>query len=355
MFDKLLTRILLLPVSLLFGVGVAIKSLLYGTGLLSGVTFSIPVINVGNLTVGGSGKTPHVEYLIRLLSPYIHIATLSRGYKRSTKGFLLARPGHTADHVGDEPLLFSRKYPHIAVAVSESRALGVPKLLQKLPQIQTIILDDAYQHRAIDPNYNILLTEFDDPFYRDWLLPSGRLREWRSAYKRADVIIVTKCPDQITAAQKESVIAGIRPLPQQRVFFTRYAYRDPYQMWASDHREAISDEHEVLLVCGIARTKYLLDYLHKVAGAVKMLQYEDHHVYSRYDLETIKKYYTHMTGPKRMILTTEKDAMRLEPHYGFLKEHALDVFILPVRVEFLFDDQNRFDNTIRNFLLQFKV
>ncbi|MDX1479019.1 MAG: tetraacyldisaccharide 4'-kinase [Saprospiraceae bacterium] len=355
MFDKLLLRILLLPASLLFGMGVAIKSMLYATGLLSGVSFSIPVINVGNLTVGGSGKTPHVEYLIRLLSPYIHVATLSRGYKRSTKGFLIAKPRHTAEHVGDEPLMYARKYPQITVAVSESRVLGVPKLLQTHPQIQTILLDDAYQHRAIEPNFNILLTEYDDPFYRDWLLPSGRLREWRSAYKRADVIIVTKCPAEISGDQKDKIITGINPLPAQRVFFTRYRYAVPYQMWAPQRREPITGEHEILLVCGIARTKYLLDFLHAHAGAVKMLQYEDHHVYSRYDLEMIKKYFAHMTGSRRMILTTEKDAMRLEAHYQFFRDHQLEVFILPVEVAFLFDDQNRFDNTIRNFLLQFKV
>ncbi len=212
MVDAWILRILLLPLSLLFGIGVAFKDALYATGLLKGVKYSIPLINVGNLTVGGAGKTPHVEYLIRLLSPYIHVAVLSRGYKRKTKGFLLSRPGFTTDQVGDEPLLYTRKYPQVTVAVSESRVVGVPKLLQARPQLRAIVLDDAYQHRAIEPNLNILLTEYDNPFYKDWLLPSGRLREWRYGYRRADLIIVTKCPADMTVAKRDEMIRAIKSM-----------------------------------------------------------------------------------------------------------------------------------------------
>jgi tetraacyldisaccharide 4'-kinase len=206
MVDKWILRILLSPLALLFGIGVAIKSLAYKSGLLKGVSFSIPVINVGNLTVGGSGKTPHIEYLIRLLSPYLPVGTLSRGYKRKTKGFMLIRPGFNSDQAGDEPLLYARKYPGIAVSVCESRSIGIPKLLQSRPQTRVVLLDDAFQHRAINPNLNILLTEYDEPFYKDWLLPAGRLREWRGGYKRADLIIVTKCPADLPSEERDKRI-----------------------------------------------------------------------------------------------------------------------------------------------------
>ena len=355
MVDAWILRVLLLPISLLFGIGVAIKEALYATGLLKGVKYSIPLINVGNLTVGGAGKTPHAEYLIRLLSPYLHISVLSRGYKRKTKGFLLSRPGFTSDQVGDEPLLFTRKYPQISVAVSESRVVGVPKLLQARPQTRAIILDDAYQHRAIEPNLNILLTEFDNPFYKDWLLPSGRLREWRFAYRRADLIIVTKCPPTLTRAEADAMIEKIKPKRDQKVFFSRYEYYTPYRMWNAELRTAITEQHEVLLLSGIARTGYLLDYLHSQAGAVKLLQFEDHHVYSRHDVEMIKKYFDNMAGEERMVLTTEKDAMRLEGFREFFDANRIKIDILPIRVHFLFKEGTLFDEWIKQFLLNFRM
>lgn len=355
MVNKLLLRILLLPFSLLFGIGVAVKALLYDVGLLSGVSFNIPVISVGNLTVGGAGKTPHVEYLIRLLSPYLQVAVLSRGYRRKTGGFRFARPQHTSDQVGDEPLLYARKYRNIVVAVSESRALGIPKLLQHRPDIKAILLDDAFQHRAVTPGLNILLTEFSDPFYNDWLLPAGRLREWPQAYKRADLVIVTKCPPDLSEEARDEMISKINPTPAQEVFFSRYVYYNPYAMWAPDNRLQITEAHEVLLICGIARTNYLLDYLHRTAGGVRIMEFEDHHVYTRYDLEMIIKHFGHMESPRKIVLTTEKDAMRLESFRDILDAHNMTIFILPIKVEFMFDDGKRFEACVKQHLLDFKV
>lgn len=355
MVDKWIKRILLSPFALLFGIGVMIKSFMYKTGLLRGVKFSIPVINVGNLNVGGSGKTPHVEYLIRLLSPYIPIATMSRGYKRKTTGFMLVRPGFTSDQVGDEPLMYARKYPGIAVSVSESRALGVPKLLQSRPRTRAVILDDAFQHRGVEPSMNILLTEYGDPFYDDWLMPSGRLREWRSGYRRADLIIVTKCPADISNEERQKIMQNIKPLPYQRVFFSQYKYFTPYRMWEHQQRFEIAKAHEVLLICGIARSEYLLEYLHTKSDSVKLLQFEDHHVYTRHDLEMMKKYYDNMMGTNRIILTTEKDAVRLEKHRDFFVENNMHLNILPIQVAFLFDEGPVFDDWMQQFLLNFKV
>ena len=198
MVRDFILKVLLSPFAILFGIGVAFKNILYRVGLLKGLRFSIPVINLGNLTVGGAGKTPHTEYLIRLLKEYITVSTLSRGYGRSTKGYLHVHAGNTADQVGDEPLQYKRKFPDITVAVCESRSLGIPKLIQHNPNVQSILLDDAYQHRSVEPALNILLTEHDHRFTHDFLLPVGRLREWRSAYKRADRIIVTKCPHDLS-------------------------------------------------------------------------------------------------------------------------------------------------------------
>jgi len=355
MVDKWIMRILLSPLALLFGLGVAIKSLIYKVGLLKGVSFSIPVINVGNLTVGGAGKTPHVEYLIRLLSPFVPIGTLSRGYKRKTKGFMLIRPGFNSDQAGDEPLLYARKYPGIAVSVCESRSIGIPKLLQSRPQTRVVLLDDAFQHRAIEPNLNILLTEYDEPFYEDWLLPAGRLREWRGGYRRADLIIVSKCPLEMSIEERDAIIRKINPIQDQHVFFSRYGYFTPYRMWEPQRRTEITDQHEVLLICGIAKTEYLLEYLHTKAGAVKLIQFEDHHVYTRHDLEMIKKYFDNMIGEKRMVLTTEKDAMRLEGFRDFFEKNKMQVDILPIQVSFLADDGPKFDDWIQRFLLNFTV
>ena len=353
--QKIVLQILLAPFALLFGIGVSIKDSLYAIGFLKGVSFSVPVINVGNLSVGGSGKTPHVEHLVRLLKDYLHVAILSRGYRRKTRGFFLARPGHTVDTVGDEPLQYARKYPEVTVAVSESRALGVPKLLQARPQTQVILLDDAFQHRAIEPGLNILLSDYKHLFTRDFLLPVGRLREWRSAYKRADLILVTKCPLDLSEEKKKQLIQEIQPLPYQQVFFTAYLYHRPYALFDRRAGFVLNPSVQVLLVCAIAKTEYLVDYLEENVESVKMLQFEDHHDFNRYDLEQIKKYYIHMPGSQKVILTTEKDATRLEKHRDFLAEHQLPVFVLPIEVHFLFEEGITFRDVIRKYLLEFRI
>jgi tetraacyldisaccharide 4'-kinase len=355
MLQKLLIQILLSPLALIFGLGVSIKNLLYTIVLLKGVSFSIPMIGVGNLTVGGAGKSPHVEYLIRLLKDYLQIATLSRGYKRKTRGFLQAEIYHTADIVGDEPLQFKRKFPEISVAVAENRALGVPKLLQVIPDLQVILLDDIYQHRAIQPGLNILLTEHHHLFTKDFLLPVGRLREWRSAYKRADILVVTKCPENLSPTEKSRITSEISPISGQSIFFSRYQYLPLYNVFNPSARGNLNNDVSVLLVCAIARTQYLLDYLQEKASEVKMLQFEDHHTFNRYDLEQIKKYYDTMPEKKKIILTTEKDAVRLELHRNFFLENKLPVFALPIKVEFLFGQEEQFNEKIKDFLLAFKV
>jgi tetraacyldisaccharide 4'-kinase len=354
MVRNIFLQILLSPFAILFGIGVTLKNILYSVGLLKGLKYSIPVINIGNLTVGGAGKTPHTEYLIRLLKEYISVATLSRGYQRKSKGFMLVQPRHNATIAGDEPLQYKRKFPDITVAVSESRSLGIPKLMQQNPGIQTILLDDAYQHRSVDPALNILLTEYGHLFTQDYLLPIGRLREWRSAYRRAHRMIVTKCPADLTQNEADKITQDIRPLAHQKLYFSRYKYHHPYYIFNPSYRILLEEEVDVLLVCAIARTTYLEEYVSDKVKSLKTLQYEDHHTFTSFDLGQIQRHFEQIESDKKLILTTEKDAMRLELHRAFLHQKEMPVFALPIEVEFLFNQKEAFDADIQDFLLKFK-
>lgn len=355
MIQKKLIQILLFPFSFLYGVGVSLRNFFYKYDLLKGVSFNIPVISVGNLTVGGAGKTPHIEYLVRYLKEYLDVATLSRGYGRETKGFKLVQIHNNAKEVGDEPLQFKRKFPEIMVAIGESRTFAIPEMLMENPDLKVVLLDDGFQHRSILPGLNILLTEFNYPFTRDFLLPSGRLREWRSAYHRADIIIVTKCPYQLENSDRERLIEEIQPLKSQKIFFSYYDYFNPYYLFNPAQKIALNLNFEVLLISAIARTEYLVQFLESVVSTVKVLQYEDHHYFSNYDISQLKRTYDLMPNPAKIILTTEKDAMRMELHRKYLVENQLPVFVLPIKVAFHDDDKEAFEETVRQFLLNFKI
>lgn len=355
MIQQTLVKILLAPFSLLYGVGISLRNFLYQKELLKGIRFDIPVISVGNLSIGGAGKTPHIEYLIRLLQPYIYVSTLSRGYKRSTKGFLLARPHHNAKSIGDEPLQFVRKFPGVVVAVAENRSFAVPQMMMAAPHLQAILLDDAFQHRSIEAGLNILLTQYNLPFTQDYLLPSGRLREWRSAYHRADVIIVTKCPEQVSEEEKTKLRREINLLAHQRLFFSKYVYENPYYIFNANQRLELDDKLDVFLICAIAGTDYLLKYLEPQVDSVTVLEYEDHHYFSENDMDQLKSSFERIKSERKIIITTEKDAMRLELHRNFIVQHRLPIFVLPIRVEFLFDEGKEFNEGIQNFLLNFRA
>jgi len=355
MVQRTLFKILLAPFSLLYGLGVGFRNLMYRNGVLKGITFDLPVISVGNLSVGGAGKTPHIEYLVRLLREYLNVATLSRGYKRKTKGFLLAQANMTAEDVGDEPLQFKRKFPDLTVAVSESRAFGIPEIISRYPETQVVLLDDAFQHRSVQPGLNIMLTEFSHPFMDDYLLPSGRLREWRAAYQRADMIIVSKCPPKITTEQQQQMIERIKPFSHQRVYFSYYDYGQPYYMLDPRYRLKLEPDLDVILICALARTEYLTDYLNQQVKSVKVMEYEDHHLFTKYDVAQLKANFDRLESNKKVTLTTEKDAMRLELHRPYMTKNKMPVFPLPVQVKFHFGDGARFDSDIKDFLLNFKA
>jgi tetraacyldisaccharide 4'-kinase len=355
MIREWLIKILLFPFSLIYGLMVSLRNFLYDRSVLKSSVFSVPTIGIGNLSVGGTGKTPHVEYLIMLLKDYIQVSVLSRGYKRKTTGFLMVSPDMSARDCGDEPLQYKRKFPYVHIAVSESRMLGIPRLIGSAPDTQVVLLDDVFQHRSVSPYLNILLTDYSRPYYDDFLLPSGRLREWRSGAERADAIIVTKCPDTISPEDRQKVIDGIAPEAGQQVFFSAYQYGHPYYMYNGAQRLQLVKGHNVLLLTAIANTDYLLDYVRSKVNYVRSIAFEDHKDFSKYDLAQIKKVFDHMDMPYKFILTTEKDAIRLDLHRDFLIANKIPVFVLPLRVRFLFDQQAAFDAWVQNQLLAFKA
>ena len=326
------------------------RNFFYDIEVVKSSTFSLPIISVGNLSVGGAGKTPHIEYLIRSLKPYLNVATLSRGYKRQTKGFRFVRLNDTALLAGDEPLQYRRKYRDIVVAVGESRAIAIPQMLQQYPDTQVILLDDAYQHRAVTPSLNILLTSYEAPFYEDHLLPGGRLREFREGYKRADV---TKCPDQLDHAERTTIINKIEPLEHQQIFFTRYLYGHPYSFYDPRRRLALSSDLDVILVSAIANTDYLVNYLSQYVEQVHSMDYEDHRIFTDQDIAYIDTVYRQRKNKRKVIITTEKDAMRLDLHRDTIRNHKWPLFVLPIQVDFL-ENQEGFDTAVKEHLLNFK-
>ena len=354
MIESWIGRILLSPLSLLYGLSIGIRNAMYESELVKSTKFSMPIIAVGNLSIGGAGKTPHIEYLIRLLTPYINLATLSRGYKRKTKGFRFVNRNDNVLSSGDEPLMYARKYQDVVVAVAESRAIAIPQIKAKYPQIDTILLDDAFQHRSVTPGLNILLTTYDQPFTRDYLLPSGRLREWRSSYDRADMIVVSKCPKTLSSDEREKMITEINPKEHQRIYFSYYDYGYPYSFYDTRKRIRLDKDLDVILISAIANTQYLLDYLGEEVGSVHHMDYEDHHLFTDTDIDYINTVYTNRDTTRKIVLTTEKDAMRLDLFRKVLTELKIPIFVLPTQVAFHNEDGQKFDRDVKEFLLKYK-
>jgi tetraacyldisaccharide 4'-kinase len=356
MTNNIFLKILLAPLSLLYGFIVSLRAFSYRIKLQRSSRFDVPTICVGNLSMGGAGKSPHIEYLIRLLEPYISVAVLSRGYRRKTEGFLFVEPKSTALDVGDEPLQFKRKFPKVAVAVGERRAYAIPQMLVRYPELQVILLDDAFQHLAVRPYLNVLLTEFSQPYTRDFLVPSGNLRESRSGAERAQIIVVTKCPLDMSVSDKQKMEREIHPLPHQRLYFSYYDYGKPYHIFDPSVIFNLDAETEVLLITGIARTDYLIDWLAPKVKKITTMAFEDHRLFTNYDVAQFKRVFDGMSSArKRVILTTEKDATRLDLHKAYFIDNQVDVFALPIEVAFHFGGKEAFDKDIKQTLLDFKI
>ncbi len=343
-------RILLLPFALLYWLVISLRNWLYNKNIFRSTHFGLPVICVGNLSVGGTGKSPMVEYLVEMLKDNFKIATLSRGYKRKTKGYALANENTTALEIGDEPMQFHLKFPNLPVAVGEKRIEAIPQLLQDKPDIQAIILDDAFQHRKIKAGLNILLTEYNNLFVHDFYLPTGDLRDVKSSYKRAEIIIVTKCKPELSEEEKKKTIKELNPLPGQQIFFTAIEYGVIYHIKAK-RTSSLSEKKEVLLVTGIANPGPLKKLLEEQSKSYHMMQYPDHHIFTVDDLNEIKKKFDSMPASSKMILTTEKDAVRLAKFQNDITD--LPLYVIPVRHRFLFHEGEKFNKLVIDFIKNF--
>lgn len=345
-------RILLLPFALLYWLGLVIRNFLYDNKISRSASYALPIICVGNLSVGGTGKSPMVEYLVRLLKERFKIATLSRGYKRKTRGYALAGSSSTALDIGDEPMQFHLKFPEIAVAVGEERMVAIGQLLHDRPETAAIILDDAFQHRRVTAGLNILLTESGNLFTRDFYLPTGDLRDLKSQYKRAQIIVVTKCDPQLDENEKQRIVNEIRPVKDQAIFFTALRYGRPYHIEQKKEFE-LTDETEVLLVTGIANPRPLQGWLERNSKEYHLMQYSDHHIFRIDDLSDMKKRFNAIASTTKIILTTEKDAVRLLK-FG-TKMSELPFYVIPVRHDFLFNEESQFNERVINFIKDFKL
>ena len=339
------------PFSFLYYGIIHLRNLAFDKKIFRSASFDLPVICIGNLSVGGTGKSPMVEYLVRLLHKKYKVATLSRGYKRKTKGFYIANENTTTVDIGDEPMQFYRKFHDITVAVDEDRVMGIPKILNDRPETEIIILDDAFQHRQVAAGLNILLTECDNLYTRDFLLPAGRLRDEKKSSYRADIIVVTKCNKNLSQQQRQQVIEELNPGHSQKVFFTTIQYGTPYSLFGDENRE-LHQNDSVLLVTGIADPALMEMHVGSEVFLKKTLRFKDHHVYNGYDIKKIKDEFSALNSSQKIILTTEKDATRLSSFKNALKD--LPVFVLPMAHQFLFDETNSFENVVMEYLKEHK-
>ncbi len=339
-----LLRKVLYPFSVLYGEITALRNLLYDKGFFKSSTFNIPTIVVGNLSVGGTGKSPQIEYLIRLLKDQFKVATLSRGYKRKTKGFLLASKGVKVADIGDEPFQFYKKYPKITVCVDANRVEAIKRLKNLETPPDVILLDDAFQHRKVAGGFNILLTPYGSLYVDDTMLPKGNLREKVSGAERAQVIIVTKCPVILSENEQFEITKKIKPTLYQTVFFTTILYANFVKSSIKKIEISALKEYHVVLVTGIANPKPLLSFLENKVASLQHVKFADHHDFSKQDIKNIQQQYKSIIASKKMILTTEKDFMRLSKHID-------TAFFIGIETKFL-SHQKDFDQLILNYILK---
>jgi tetraacyldisaccharide 4'-kinase len=344
-------QLLLLPFSLLYGCIMQVRNFFYDLHLLHSESFDVPVISVGNLSFGGTGKTPHVEYLIRLLSSGFVTATLSRGYGREGKGFILASPRSNVRYIGDEPLQYVRKFRNIKVAVDENRVRGIRKLTGKFPDLGVILMDDGFQHRSVKPGISILLTDYHHLYTEDHVFPSGWLREFRSGAKRADIIIVTKTSKVLSPITRRRIQDEIRPRPSQHLFFSYITYGST--MPFSEEVPVVPQKPtNILLFTGIADDYPLQEEIRRRCSFLTVMKFPDHHRYTMKDMENIHARFEDLPTKKKIIITTEKDMMRLKnPEMSnFLRN--LPLFYLPIEINLHEKDKQTFDKLILDYVGQ---
>ena len=347
---------------------VAVRNRLYDWKVFKSNSFSgeVKTICVGNLCAGGSGKTPHVDYIIKLLKKDYHLATISRGYKRKTKGYILANEEATAESIGDEPMIFHTKHKDILVCVDSNRVRGIQNLLKEPPlgakegekKPDVVILDDAFQHRAVKAGLNILLTDYSDLYIHDTFLPSGYLRESKTNSIRADIIIVTKTPDKATNVDLRSIIKDIKPFPYQSLFFSYLKYGNLYHLF-DQKKEQLKPamdlfKYNVLLFSGIANPKPLHTYVKEYANDVEIRVFPDHHYYSETEITELIDAFKAIQGENKLLVTTEKDAVKLTAPAFADKLKDLPIFVLPLEID-LRNKTEEFNELIRKYVRAHKI
>ena len=359
----------LLPLSWIYGIGVRFRNWLFDVGVKKSKAFSIPVISVGNITVGGSGKTPHVEYLIRLLQDKMKIAVLSRGYKRKSKGYVLATKDTTMPEIGDEPFQMHTKFPNIHVAVDAKRARGIEKLQSEEATKDTdvILLDDAFQHRYVKPGINILLVDYHRLIIYDKMLPAGRLREPLSGKNRADIVIITKCPKDLKPMEFRVLTKALDLYPFQQLFFTCINYDVPTGVFTNQELKPVTESsdqedgeildkaltalkgYHILLLTGIASPKQMEHDLKPMVASMTTLAFGDHHRFKSKDIDRINTAFESLPEP-RIIITTEKDAVRLRESEGLYEKVKANMYALPIKVSFMLEQEDNFNEKIISYV-----
>lgn len=346
----------LYPFSLLYGAGIYLRNKFFDWGWLPTHHFDLPIISIGNLTAGGTGKTPHTEYLINLLQSRYRTAVLSRGYKRRSKGFILAGKETPSQLIGDEPFQMKRRFPNIYVAVDKDRVHGIRKLLKQTrtspPRI--ILLDDAFQHRYVHAGLHILLTDYNRLIYQDTLLPAGRLREPVQSKNRAHIIIVTKCPSEMTPMEYRIITKRLNLYPYQKLYFSQFKYQELQPVFSGLTPESslvpkLNKKTHVLLLSGIASPASLINHIKPQAASLATLTFNDHHFYKKEDLDRLKNCFASLSSPK-IIVTTEKDAARLLSHPQLDNSLKAFMYVLPIEVEILQNRQELFNTQIIEYI-----
>lgn len=346
----------LFPFALCYDLITRIRNFLFDKGLLKQEKFRIPVICVGNLTVGGTGKTPHTEYLIRLLKDEFKIAVLSRGYKRKSKGFMIVQSSSTLWEIGDEPLQIYGKFPETIVAVDNDRVNGIKTIMNNYPAVDLVILDDGFQHRWLKPGLSILLTDFNRLITRDYLMPYGRLRENARNRKRADIILVSKSPDTLTEQTKDEITGELKYDPLQRVFFTTTVYKSLKPLFKGNDKQIdifnlqTKDGWGAVLVTGIANPGSLFNSIKEKFGKVLHLDFPDHYYYSYRDIERIINCWKKLDTKEKILITTEKDAIRLREFANIDDSIKQAFYYIPIEVDISMEQKHEFDNMILDYV-----
>jgi tetraacyldisaccharide 4'-kinase len=349
-------NILLYPLSLVYGFITGTRNFLYNTGIFKSVEFSIPVICVGNITVGGTGKTPHTEYIADLLRKHFRVAILSRGYKRKSSGFILANPSSGVSDIGDEPKQMSLKLPDVLVVVDRNRVNGVKNIQEFWPGTEVIILDDGFQHRKVKPGFSILLTDFERLMIGDYMLPYGNLRENIENKRRADIILITKTPRDLSPIQRRIIVKEVSKAPYQNLYFTGLTYKEPLPVFDNPGINikspdmSLMQEEAALLVTGIANPGPLMEHLQKTFPGIKHLSFPDHYNFREADIKNISEMFNELKSTVKYIFTTEKDAVRLREFTNIAEHLKSSLYYIPIGIHFLNDDRDEFDKIIIDYV-----